>query len=97
MNSQSLRKEGQVIAGPWHEAFGHLVRSDIFFEKIRSSLPEYREMTRITLRVPPDEIPLLRGFKNAGIERIEKVTGAKVVEVRGDSSLAKGHLKVEEL
>ncbi|HDR15647.1 MAG TPA: radical SAM protein, partial [Desulfobacteraceae bacterium] len=30
MNSPSLREPGQILAGPWHEAFGHLVKSRIY-------------------------------------------------------------------
>jgi histone acetyltransferase (RNA polymerase elongator complex component) len=97
MSSPSLRKEGQIIAGPWHEAFGHLVRSEIHFEKIQPYLPRNRGLKKICLRVSPEEIPLVRGYKNAGLQRIEDVTGAKEVEVCPDLSVPLGRLRVEGL
>ncbi|MFH1480368.1 MAG: radical SAM protein, partial [Pseudomonadota bacterium] len=35
-----LSREGQIIAGPWHEAFGFLVRWKIHQEKIESFFPK---------------------------------------------------------
>jgi histone acetyltransferase (RNA polymerase elongator complex component) len=97
MSSPSLREKGQIVAGPWHEAFGHLVRSEIHFEKIQSSLPRSGGLTKIRLRVSPEEVPLVRGYKNVGLRHIENVTGAKVVEVCPDLSVPLGRLRVEGL
>jgi hypothetical protein len=97
MSSPSLRKEGQIIAGPWHEAFGHLVRCEVHFEKIQPYLPTSGGFSKIRLGVSPEEVPLVRGYKNAGLRRIENVTGAKEVEVYHDPSVPPGHLRVEGL
>jgi histone acetyltransferase (RNA polymerase elongator complex component) len=97
MSSPSLREEGQIIAGPWHEAFGHLVRSEIHFERIQPYLPPSGRFPKIRLGVSPEEGPLVRGYKNAGLRRIQNVTGAKEVEVYPDPSVPPGHLRVESL
>lgn len=95
MSSPSLRKAGQVLAGPWHEAFGHLVRSRVFHKRIASLLPEKGSMRGICIRVHPREVPLMRGFKNNGIREVEKKTEATVQRVVGDASLFPGCIRVE--
>ena len=96
MSSPSLRKAGQVVAGPWHEAFGHRVRSEVYHRKIESFLPGRGEATNIRIRVHPKEVPLMRGFKNRGIRAVEMKTGATVDGVIPDASLPSGHIRVEQ-
>lgn len=97
LSSPALQEEGQIIAGPWHEAFGHLVRSTIYFDKIKPQLACEGEAARIRLRVPPREISLVRGFKNEGFYRLQASTGARIEEIIADPSLPSGQVKVERL
>ena len=96
MSSPSLRKAGQVLAGPWHEAFGHRVRSRVYHRRIESSLPGRGETETILIRVHPKEVPLMRGYKNRGIKAVEMKTGATVRDVIPDASLSSGHIRVEK-
>jgi histone acetyltransferase (RNA polymerase elongator complex component) len=97
MSSPSLVQKGQIVAGPWHEAFGHLVRSEIHFEKIRSYLPKNGKVPEIRLQVPPADIALVKGHKDTVLQRIKKLTGADVVKVCPDPSVPSGCLRVERL
>jgi histone acetyltransferase (RNA polymerase elongator complex component) len=97
ISSSAFQREGQIVSGPWHESFGHLVRSMIYFDKIRSQLPREGEAQRIRLRVPPSEISLMRGFKNQGVERLQASTGARIEGIIADQSLPQGQVKVEKL
>ena len=97
MSSPTLLEEGQIVAGPWHTAFGFLVRSGIHLKKIASCLPGQGELSQIRIRAPKREIPLVRGYKNQGIEWIEQRTGAKVVRVESDNSIAPGCVRIEKL
>jgi histone acetyltransferase (RNA polymerase elongator complex component) len=90
MSSPSLLEEGQILAGPWHGAFGFLVRSAIYHEKIKPCLPRPGTVPRIRLRVSPREIPLLRGYRNRGLRLVEERTGARVIEVKGDETVPPG-------
>ena len=87
MSSPSLLKKGQIIAGPWHSAFGFLVRSDIHRKKIENYLPKPGEASKIGIRAPEREIALLRGYKNNGISLIEKSSGAKIEYIKSDDSV----------
>ncbi len=95
MASASLREKGQVLGGPWHESFGHLVRSEIYQRRIEAFLPGPGEAQRISIRIPSKEIALLRGHRNAGIRRIEKRTKALIEGILPDDSLPPGRIRVE--
>jgi histone acetyltransferase (RNA polymerase elongator complex component) len=97
ISSPSFQREGQIVSGPWHESFGHLVRSMIYFDKVRPQLPREGEAARIRLRIPPREISLMRGFKNEGFDRLQASTGARIEGIVADPSLPPGQVKVERL
>jgi histone acetyltransferase (RNA polymerase elongator complex component) len=97
MSSPSLLEEETIVAGPWHRAFGFLVRSEIHRQRIESLLPGPGTAEKIRLRVPWREIPLVRGYENSGLRAIEEKSGAKVVEVRADDSLSPGQIEVDVL
>lgn len=97
MSSPSLLEQGQIMAGPWHEALGFLVRSDIFHRGVDPYLPMPGRADRIRIRVSPREIPLVRGYRNAGLRAIELRTGATVEGVFPDDDLSPGKIEVEVL
>ncbi|MBN1848354.1 MAG: radical SAM protein [Deltaproteobacteria bacterium] len=97
MASPSLTQKGEIVAGPWHEAFGFLVRSGIHQNRIGSYLPRFKETQRFGIRSPNREIPLIRGYKNQGLDLIERKTGAKVVYVKPDDSIPSGRLAIDRL
>jgi hypothetical protein len=97
MSSPSLLEKGRIVAGPWHPAFGFLVRSAIYQRRIEPQLPGPGEVLHITIKVPSRDIPLIRGYRNQGLKKIESRTGAKVVNVEGDDSMPEGSVKVEKI
>ena len=52
MSSPSLLQEGQIVAGPWHEAFGFLVRSGICQKKIEHIGRNRRRRNSVQPRLP---------------------------------------------
>lgn len=97
MATPSLAKEGQILAGPWHEAFGFLVRSRIHLARILSFLPTGGKGEKIRIRAPRREIPLIRGHKNDGLGWIERKTGYRVDTVVPDADMASGEIEVDIL
>ena len=97
MSSPTLLPSDEIVAGPWHGAFGFLVRSGIHQDKIASCLPTPGVADQMRLRVPPTEIPLVRGYKNRGLRLIEAKTGARVVDTIGDDAVPSGQVRVEIL
>jgi len=96
MSSPSLLEKGRIVAGPWHPAFGFLVRSRIYLSDIEAELPAPGAASRIRIRAPRREIPLLRGYRNEGLKWIEGRTGAEVIKVRPDDTLPSGKIRIEK-
>jgi histone acetyltransferase (RNA polymerase elongator complex component) len=97
MSSPSLLCEGEILAGPWHDAFGFMVRSYIHQQKIESFLSGFRGAASIGIRTPMREVPLVRGYKNEGVRLIEKKTGKKIVYIRPDNAVPPGTIEVDEI
>ena len=97
MSSPSLVKGGRIVAGPWHPAFGFLVRSRIHLKGIEGELPSPGVATELRIRAPKREIPLLRGHRNEGLKWIETRTGVEVVRVKPDDSVPSGKIRIEKI
>ena len=95
MSSPSLLEEGRIVAGPWHPAFGFLVRSAIYQKQIEPVLPKRAACAHIRICVPSRDIPLIRGYKNQGLRHIKDKTGAKVIDLDVDDRLLDGTVTVE--
>jgi histone acetyltransferase (RNA polymerase elongator complex component) len=97
LNAPALAEKGEIVAGPWHASFGYLVRCRMYWRRIEPFLPARGEADKISLRVSRRELPLIRGYRNAGVRMIEEKTCAKVVKIRPDDSLSSGEIVVEKL
>ncbi len=95
MSSPGLLAKGQIIAGPWHTAFGFLVRSAIYHKSIAPFLPAPHTYAGVRIVAAKRDIPLLRGYKNEGTAAIRNKSGAKVIYIDGDESLPHGKIRVE--
>jgi histone acetyltransferase (RNA polymerase elongator complex component) len=95
MSSPSLLREGQIVAGPWHCAFGFLVRSNIHLKRIEPFLPKPGAASKIGIRAPHREIPLIRGHKNEGLCLMEKKIRAKIAYIKPDDSIPDGRIEVD--
>ena len=98
MNSPSLREPGRIVDGPWHEAFGHMVRSRVYQRKISPMLAAGRfHGLELTVHARPGDIPLLRGHGNQGLEWIEARFGIRIAKIIPDEGIPSGGLTVEVL
>jgi len=97
MNSPALTEKDRIVSGPWHPAFGFLVRSAIHIKGIAGGLPAPGEAEQIGVYSPMREIPLVRGYKNQGVQKIEKITGARVMGVFPDETVPGGRVRWEKL
>jgi len=95
MSSPSLLEPGRMVAGPWHPAFGFLVRSAMHHRAIEPDLPDPGTAGEIRIFAPTAEIPLVRGHGNMGIRMIEEKTGARVIGIAADETVPKGRVRIE--
>ncbi|WP_289021790.1 radical SAM protein [Desulfobacter postgatei] len=71
---------GQMIAGPWHPAFGHLVLSALMFDQAceqigavltgREGIGESGEKKSVVLQVHPRSLSRLQGDRKTNIDRL---------------------------
>jgi len=94
MSSPSLLEAGRMVAGPWHPAFGFLVRSAIHHRAIEPDLPARGTAREIRIFARAPEIPLVRGHRNRGIRMIEEKTGATVIGVAADETVPEGRVRI---
>ncbi len=95
MSSPTLRKAGQVVAGPWHEAFGDLVRARILWNRLAPMLPDPGRAQRLKLIINPRDAGLFFGHGRKGIKWLEERCKSKVVEVIQEPNTAPGQARVE--
>lgn len=64
--------EASLLAGPWHPAFGELVKSRLMLQKTRRLLAQKKESS-ICLRINNRDQSVFRGLKSANIERLRQL------------------------
>jgi biotin synthase-like enzyme len=90
------REGGDVIAGPYHPAFGHLVRSALFLKKALASLPgEIQGGSTVCLRIHPHDRSLLVGDRRRNLEKIRDVLEDREVRIEEDEGLPRGTVECE--
>ena len=64
--------EDSLLAGPWHPAFGELVKSRLMLQTTRKLLAQVKENS-ICLRINNRDQSVFRGFKSANIVRLRQL------------------------
>lgn len=85
--SPSLREEGRVVAGPFHPAFGFMVRSAVYQKTLAALLPPRGEAKEIAVHVHPRDVPLARGYRNRGLRELITKTGVETLRILPDGDL----------
>ncbi len=94
--SQDLNPESQILAGPYHPAFGHLVYSEVMRDRIVSLLQsESPPCDALTITVHSRQIPQVRGYRNKNIHFIEGRFNLRKIKVVPDNSLEMDQVVIE--
>ncbi len=89
--TDEICENGSVVAGPFHSAFGELVESEIYYDKISKVLCENKGTDVIC--VNPREISKAIGNKKKNIIKIKENFGIDL-KIKANESLSKGDVKV---
>lgn len=95
LHSSDLSQNGGVVAGPYHPAFGELVRQKIFLkkaEKLLSKTPLCGQKTGV-IYVSCGEISKMTGNKKSNLHALKELYGV-TFSVKEDASLQKGDIKI---
>lgn len=91
----SVELEANMLAGPYHPAFGELVKSSLFFNSIRKQLCRYRQRP-CRLIVCKQDRSLFNGQKRCNINRLEKLHLLDQVSVVfTDTASQRGTVRIE--
>ncbi|MDM8552723.1 radical SAM protein [Desulfobacterales bacterium HSG2] len=93
--SEDLLKEGSILAGPYHPAFGHLVHSEIFLDRASSVIESQNAPNEtISISVHPRNISKMRGIRNRNIEILKNRFHISSIKVVSDVSLGEDELNI---
>ena len=86
--SKALDLDGQVLAGPYHPAFGHLVYARIFRDQIVTLLKTKEKLTlkALHISVHPRNLSRVQGLKNENLAYLQaqfKLEDIRVIPDRG--------------
>ena len=94
--TDDLEDGSTVLAGPHHPAFGHMVYSEIFYDKTAATIEsENRVGDKLTILVNPRSVSKMRGLNNSNIKKLKKQFRFYSVDVRADMSLGKEEVNIE--
>ena len=91
--TQALEKEGAVLAGPFHPAFGSLVLSSIFYNhtiKLLASIPQ--DTKEIRFNLSSQDMSNFRGMANMNIAAIKKLYPRANLIVESIAGLERGDI-----
>lgn len=95
--TEELSREGVVVAGPFHPAFGHLVQSACFLAAARNALkrPSVSGQT-LEIRVHPRSVSRMRGLKNANCRALRQEFGFSEVKVLPQTDMEEGAIALPD-
>jgi hypothetical protein len=68
--SPTLERPGAIVAGPYHPAFGQLVKSALWYDRISPDLAEVsRRSPEPIIHVHPSDLADVRGHRNGNLSR----------------------------
>ncbi len=83
----------QVVAGPYHPAFGELVASRGWLRKIRHQLNGLKEGEKLELHVSHRDISAIVGMKKANLRRLEQLGFKDRFIIIPDKNRARGSIQ----
>lgn len=88
----------EIVDGPYHPAFGHLVFSSLFLDM--AVLAHSKNTTRsktLVIHVSRNDISKMRGLKNNNISVLLKALNLEAVKVKADESLEPNNIRVNDV
>ena len=91
LHSDVLFDSDNVIAGPYHPAFGELLQAELFYEQLVSTYKAGK-----TLHISPRDISLLKGFNRKYLNKLKTTLNIQKVPIIIDNFIKKRHFKISE-
>ena len=94
--SDGLTGDGNLLAGPYHPAFGHLVHGEIALDAISSALDKMETRPNpLTITTHPSMVSRVQGLNRRNIRHLKQTFALKKITLHQDMHLPKTHLVVD--
>ena len=91
--SEEMEKKENLLAGPYHPAFGALVESSLFLEMASALLAKVEPLkSGVTFFVAPSDVSNLRGLNNGNLKLLREKAGDHPLEICEEPGQKKGLL-----
>ena len=91
-SSPELETTDCVLAGPYHAAFGHLVKSSLFYDMASHLMGKYRQYRNVRVKVSPSDVSNIRGQKNQNLHQLKERFGLRDIQIEADEGQPRGSL-----
>ncbi len=78
-----------IVAGPFHPAFGELVKSEIFYDELLQALQKTSN-NHIKICIHPKDVSSAIGQKKSNLHRLQKELSPKTIEFAEDKTIERG-------
>ncbi|MGW8193782.1 MAG: elongator complex protein 3 [Desulforhopalus sp.] len=89
--SKSLEKN--ILAGPYHPAFGELVRSRIWLKSLRAEISRIDPRRKVQIYVSPRDVSAVVGANRSNIKKLEQLGFEDRFSVKVDKSMEQGNIR----
>ena len=94
--SAELSLDRELVAGPYHPSFGHLVHSALFLDKALAALSKTTiGSSQVDLYTHPTSISRMRGLNNHNVAILKEKFNIRTLRILQDDSLDRNELRVE--
>ena len=94
-NPENINSE--VVAGPYHEAFGQLVEDSIWYDRILNAIKKVNtKVIEVEIEVNPDDVNNIIGHKKENIQKFKDIYEVEV-KIKQNFSMRHGKFKMNIL
>jgi histone acetyltransferase (RNA polymerase elongator complex component) len=86
----------QIVAGPYHPAFGHLVHCELFYDMARQLVSSRSDALDLTLEVHPRSVSRLQGMRYENLERLRGDSAIGNVQILSDPQVPTDGLRLAD-
>lgn len=95
--SEPESKESEVVAGPFHAAFGQLVQDSIWYDSIVDKIKKFNvKVKEVEIKVNPQDVNSAVGHKRENAVKLKELYEVDI-KVKADENIKPGKLEMEVL
>lgn len=93
--SEPDSKESEVVAGPFHPAFGQLVEDSIWYDSIVNKIKKFNvKVKEVEIKVNPADVNSVIGHKRENAKKLKELYEVDI-KVKADESIRPGKSQIE--